>query len=71
MAEQVFTTYRRDMIAKTWFDLLKVVIGAAIASKFLFGSLSFLIRCGMVTLGIGLCLAGVFICPKRRPGEGS
>lgn len=71
MADPIFTAYRRDLIARTSFDLLKIAVAGAFASKFFF-EFTWLVKLGMVVIIATLGLLGFFLCPRWPPGkEGS
>lgn len=68
MAEPLFTEYRRDLVARTFFDL-KIAVAAAFASKFFLGftwpvqSILWLV---ITTLGV----LGFVFCPRQPPKKG-
>lgn len=62
----VFTDFRREMIARTLFDLLKIAVAAAFAGRFFFDSSPMIqwgLWFGMVSLGV----SGFFFCPLKKP----
>ena len=66
MAEPLFTEYRRDLVGRTFFDLLKIAVAAAFASKFFFDfPLRLKIVLWLVLLTLGLC--GFFFAPRHPP----
>lgn len=70
MAEPIFTDFRRELIAKTLFDLLKIAVAAAFASKF-FYEFSWPVKLGGALAIVTLGVLGFFVCPSKRPKEGS
>jgi hypothetical protein len=68
MTEPIFTDFRRELIARTAADLLKILFAAALASKF-FLELSAALRIGLSILS-GILVAIVILgCPLRKPRE--
>ena len=68
MLPVVFTDFRREMIARTLFDLLKIWVAAAFASKFFVDSpavVKFFMSVSLMTLGGG----AIFCCPLQKPKE--
>ena len=62
----ILTPYRRDVLARTIFDIFKISVGAAFASRFFadFGLTVKLILAGaMLMLG----LLGLLLCPSTPP----
>jgi len=70
MAQLIFTEYRRDLIAKTFFDLLKVAFAASFASRF-FLEFGGWMRFGVIAAMLCLGLLGFLICPGKSPKGGS
>lgn len=64
MPEPIFTDFRRELVAKTLFDLLKIAVAAAFASKFFF-EFSSIVKAGAVAIMVLLALSGFFFCPKK------
>lgn len=68
MSEPIFTDFRREQIARTIFDVLKIVIAAAFASKFFF-EFHPLVKIAMGLLMIALVVSGIGFCPRKKPKE--
>ena len=68
MLPVIFTDFRREMIAKTLFDLLKFWVAAALASKF-FLDFPFVVKSGMWVVMVAFAAGGIFICPPKKPKE--
>lgn len=68
MIPVIFTNFRREMIARTLFDLLKIALGAALASKFFLDSPRVVQLIGGTVI-VALGVAAVFICPAKKPKE--
>jgi len=66
MAEPFFTEYRRDLVARTFFDLLKIAVGAAFASKF-FVEFAWGAKVTLWGVIAALGLGGFFVSPRRPP----
>ena len=66
MIEPIFTDYRKDLVARTLFDLLKIFIAAALASKF-FHEFSFPVKMGIGAAMVTLAMLGLVFCPKQPP----
>lgn len=69
MAQPIFTECRRDLIAKTAADLLKILFAAALASRFFMGFSSRL-KFILLLLSISFVIIGLFGCPLRKPEDG-
>ncbi len=68
MADLVFTERRRDLVAKTLADLLKIAVAAALASK-LFIEFPAPARLALATVTPLLLVAAFLICPKNGQKE--
>jgi hypothetical protein len=66
MAEPIFSDYRRDLVARTFFDLLKISVAAAFASKFFF-EFGWPVKIGMWSVIITFGVLGFFFCPRNPP----
>ena len=66
MAELIFTEYRRDLVARTFFDLLKIAVAAAFASKF-FVEFAWGVKVTLWGVIAALGLGGFFVSPRRPP----
>jgi hypothetical protein len=66
MPEPIFTEYRRDLIARTSADLLKILFAAALASK-LFVEFPARLKLGLLALSVVLGLLAFFGCPRKNP----
>lgn len=69
MVEPIFTDYRRDLIAKTAADLLKVLFAGALAGRFFFEFLP-QVRFGLLAVGLVFGLLMLWTCPLRKPNGG-
>ncbi len=68
MIPVIFTDFRREMIARTLFDLVKIAAAAAFASKFFFDFpkvVQLMSAPGIVALGV----VALLICPPKKPKE--
>ena len=68
MIPVIFTDFRRELIARTLFDLLKIAFAAALASKFFFDFppvVKLWLWGGMGAMAIG----AILVCPIKKPGE--
>lgn len=68
MLPVIFTDFRRELLARTLFDLLKISVVAVFASKFFLElprMVQLLIGVGMV----GVAVFGFFLCPPKKPKE--
>jgi|GEM_PF-6650861 len=68
MLPTIFTDFRREMIARTLFDLFKIILVAAFASKFFLEfpkMVQFGLWCTMAVIGVSGCLC----CPLKKPKE--
>lgn len=65
MREPIFTTKRRDLLAKTAVDLVKILIAAGLASEF-FSLMPWWIRVPLAGSIVGLLMLGIFVCPKKE-----
>jgi len=63
MRDPIFTDFRRTLIAKTLFDLLKIAVGGALASKF-FVELPTLLRSALALSIPVLLVAAILVCPR-------
>ena len=63
------TPYRRDVLAKVIFDIFKISVGAAFASRF-FADFSLVVKLAMVGVILTFGLLGFFLCPRKSPKEG-
>lgn len=68
MIPVIFTNFRREMIARTLFDILKLWVAAALASKF-FLEFPFVVKFGMWVVMGALAVGGIFFCPPKKPKE--
>ena len=66
MIPVIFTDFRREMIARTLFDLLKIAIAAAFAGKFFLEAPKMIQLFGGMIIVV-LTLAAVFTCPPKKP----
>ena len=64
----LFSAYRRDLLARTCYDVLKIAFGAAFASKF-FLEFAWTAKVAMCVVMLACALAGILLCP-RRPAKG-
>ena len=64
----MFTDFRRELIARTLFDLLKIGAAAAFASKFFLGSPR-VVKWIMGLLLVVLTVMGISVCPPKKPKE--
>ena len=62
----ILTPYRRDVLAKVIFDLFKISVGAAFASRF-FADFRLVVKLIMVGAILILGLLGLLLCPKKQP----
>lgn len=65
---EIFTDFRRELLAQTLFDLLKVAVAASLASKFFLeapGMVQWIAGVGIVTLAA----VAFFLCPPKKPKE--
>ena len=65
---QIFTNFRRTLIAKTLFDLLKIAVGGALASKF-FVELPPRLRSALAISIPVLLLTAILVCPTKEGKE--
>ena len=68
MTPVIFTDFRREMIARTLFDLLKIAVAAALASRFFVG-FPRVVQLLVGLLMIAALASGVLFCPLKKPGE--
>lgn len=68
MSEPIFSEYRRDLIAKTAADFLKILFAAALASKF-FSEFAMALKLRLFAFGFVLLILTLFICPMKKPKE--
>lgn len=66
MREPIFTEYRRDLLARTAFDLLKIFVATALASKFFF-EFTGVVRIGLTLATVMVGVFGFLICPRKPP----
>ena len=68
MPAPIFTDFRRTLIAKTLFDLLKIAIAGALASKF-FVDFPGLLRWALVATIPTLLIVCILVCPRDGSKE--
>ena len=66
--EPIFTDFRRTLIAKTLFDLLKIAVAGMLASKF-FAEFPLSLRVSLVMATFVLLIMGILICPRNGRKE--
>ena len=66
MADPIVTDYRRDLVARTAFDVLKIVIAAAFASRFFF-EFATAVKWVVGLLIVALAVGGFITAPPRKP----
>ena len=64
----MFSPYRRDLIARTWFDLVKIALAGALASKF-FVEFPRPVQISIGVIVVGLWVLGLVTCPQKPPGK--
>lgn len=66
MADPIVTDYRRDLVARTAFDVLKIVVAAAFASRFFF-EFAAVVKWVIGLLIVALAVGGFIAAPQRKP----
>ncbi len=62
--ESIFTDKRRELLAKTFMDIAKIFVAAALASEF-FKKFPLWLRAILLASTIGLLTFATLVCPKR------
>ena len=68
MLPVVFTDFRRELIARTLLDLLKIFLAAALASKLFFEFRGVVKLCLWLAI-MAFTVVGVWMCPPKKPKE--
>ena len=63
MAQLIFTNFRRTLIAKTFFDLLKIAVAGALASRF-FAEFPIVLRLVLAGVVPVLLILAILVCPR-------
>ena len=66
---KLFSLYRRDLLGRMFFDLVKVGVGAALASRFFF-EFGQLVQGLLIGSIFALGLLGLLVCPDKSLREG-